>query len=319
MSRSKLHLFFYIIFFLFLIVGTLYGIYLSFFKPGSTAVKTKASTSNVDLTLIPSTITGTVGADFTVAITMNTNNKTVSAAELHLTYDSTKLEGKTITAGTYLPVILSQGTIGTGAATIILGSSPTEPKNGSGILATLTFRSLVALSSQITFSNQTKIAVMGSSTNQVGDMNGTQINFVASPTPTLTPGPSVTPTSTPTPEPSATSTPSSTPTPISTLTPTSSPTPTPIQTLQVPNTPTPVAQSTPITNKVAQTLVITNPSPSSPIPTILPTRTQPLPTLTAPVFPQTSPSLIPKPTKIPKKPITGISFIDSILRFFGFR
>ncbi len=320
--RLKLHFLLYFLFFVILIIGTVYGIYLSFFKPGPTAVKTKATTSGVNLSLIPLTITGTVGMDFTVTITMNTNNKTVSAAELHLIYDSTKLEGKSITAGAYLPVVLTQGTIGTGAAAITLGSQPTEPKNGSGILATLTFKPLVTLSSQISFSTETKIAVVGSNTNEVGDMNGTQITFDVSPTvtptPSLIPGPSATPTVTPSVPPTIN------PTPTSTLTPTSSPTPTPIQTLQVPNTPTSVAQQTLAGRRIAQTLVITNPPPSPvPIvakpslslsPTIIPTHTPVFPTS---VIPQVSPSLVPKPTAVAKKPITGISFIDNILHFFG--
>lgn len=315
MLRSRLHFFFYILFFIILITGIVYGIYFSFFKPGSTAIKTKATSSGVNLVIVPGTVSAPTGTDFTMTITMNTNSKRVSAAELHLTYDQTKLQGKSITAGTFLPVVLTQGSIGTGAASIILGSQPTSPATGSGIIATLSFTSLTSLTSQIGFSTDTKVTVVGETTNMVGDILGADIN------PSSTPSPTLTPTPTPTPAPSATPIVTSTPTP------TSSPTPTPIQTLQVPNTPTPVAQSTPAGRRVAQTLVITNPSPTlrptvtkpspSPSPTILLTNPPIFPTsITTPTVNPTQPPVA-KPTPVPKKPITGISFIDNILHFFG--
>src|SRR5437868_2011451 len=66
----------------------------------------------------PATINTTTGSTFTVNINVNTNGDSVSAADLHISYDAAALQGQSITAGTFLPVVLTPGTIGGGAAAI---------------------------------------------------------------------------------------------------------------------------------------------------------------------------------------------------------
>ena len=110
-------------------------------------------------------------------------------------------------------------------------------------------------------------------------------------TPTSTPMPTVTPTSTPTSTPMPTVTPTSTPTstPMPTVTPTSTPTSTPMPTVTPTSTPT----STPM-----PTVTPTSTPTSTPMPTVTPTSTPtstPMPTVT----PTSTPTSTPKPTVTP--------------------
>lgn len=214
----------YIIPFIFLLVLVFGLIVTSIFVRRPQKLDTKASADLVDLSLIASSSQIEVGQVFTVNILINTHNYTVSAAELHLKF-SNNLEAISFTPTDFLPVILMPAQLENTTASLIIGSEPTNPKKGGGILANLTLKAKNLGPAIIEFDPSTQIAAIESQTDVVGDLN--PVSFaVVSPTPTLTP----TPTSTPTPVPTLTPTPTSTPmpTPTPTQTPTPTPTPTPI-------------------------------------------------------------------------------------------
>ena len=125
-------------------------------------IRNRAANNPVSISFVPGTLGNyNVGDTVSLGIELNTGDQTVSAAELHLTYDQTKLQAQNIIAGSYLPVVLQAGSVGAGNASIILGSQPSGPQKGTGIIATLTFKTLAAGASQVSFSPQTQVAAIG--------------------------------------------------------------------------------------------------------------------------------------------------------------
>ena len=162
-------------------------------------IRDRASGNRIALSLVPSTQTISAGQEFTEAITANTNGQTVSAAELHLSFDATKLQAVKIDAGTFLPVVLTAGAIGNGTTSITLVSQPTAPQKGSGILASVRFKLLTNTPTDVVFADTTQVAAIGRTDNAVGTKTGAHITTATAPTNTLAPAPSGAHTATPTP------------------------------------------------------------------------------------------------------------------------
>lgn len=294
---------------LFLLLLTITVFIILLVYKSSSGYKTKAAGTGVALTLIPSIISAPAGTDFTVTVGINTNDKTISAAELHLTFDTAKLQAKSITPFGYLPVVLTSGSIGSGTVLIVLGSQPTAPQKGSGILATVIFTSLSNDSTLIEFDSHTQVAGLGETNNVVDTMTGAQVNTGLT---TITP--SIFPTS-------AQHLPLwLIPTTASHISPI--PTEVPQDTGIVPAT---VLQQTIIISITPHVTPSTTPivpqhfQPTMPQPTIF-TPTLPLPSVTPrqpfPSFLPTA-STTPVITSIPTKSATAKSFIDYILNIFG--
>lgn len=137
----------------------------------------------------------TVGETFTLNITIDTGSNNVSGAELHIQYDSAKLTalGISIASNPFLPSVLADGTVvPPGFAFITLGTPPSAPKQGKGVLATVTFRAASPTEGTITqvkFTTDTRVV----GTSEAGNLLVSQpapafvaINPVSSP-PTPTP------------------------------------------------------------------------------------------------------------------------------------
>lgn len=93
------------------------------------------------LAVTPATLTKKVGDTFSMEITIDTGENQVVAAELHVTFDPTKLEAQSITAGTLFSNILASGTVESGAASITVGAANAkEPVKGRGVVAVIRFR-----------------------------------------------------------------------------------------------------------------------------------------------------------------------------------
>lgn len=138
------------------------------------------------LSLSPTSLTKTVGDEVILNVSIDTGTNTVAAAEIYLQYDPAKLTALRIEKPTnpFLPVILGQGTIQNGVASIALGSELTTPKKGVGTLATITFRALAATGTRATevrFANNTLVGGIGEQTNVAATMNPASIT-IATPT-----------------------------------------------------------------------------------------------------------------------------------------
>jgi hypothetical protein len=195
-------------------------------------VRSRASNDGPVLTLSPSTKSLGVGHITPIGITINTHDDTVSAVELHLTYDKTAIEATGFAVGTVFPVILKQPVFANGTLDVILGVEPTTPFKGSGIVGTINVKSLAAKSGAIQFTDNTKVAAIGKTTNVLASKTGSMITGTVAATPTstpiLTPTPTRKPGTTATPSPTriagTTTTPTPTRRPGTTATPTSIPT-----------------------------------------------------------------------------------------------
>ncbi|MBI5452011.1 hypothetical protein HY945_00965, partial [Candidatus Gottesmanbacteria bacterium] len=260
-----------------LVIGLIVGLKLAGTRQ---EIRKKAAGGGVTLSISPGDISAAINETFTVGVTVDTGDETVSAAELHLNYDQAKLEAQSITPGNFLPTEIVKGRVGDGSASIILGSEMVEvspgqfearPKKGSGILATIAFRTLTPSSSQINFASSTQIAAIGKSENVLQSTNPAQVTV--NPPSTDTPIP--TPTSIP---------PTETPVPTNTPIPTITPVPTDIQTATPPPTSPTCAEPPPCVNATPPCPLNTPPSgwcPVTPMPTIIPTATPVVePTLT---------------------------------------
>lgn len=243
-------------------------------------IRKKAAGNGVILGMSPSTVSAAPNDIITMGITVNTGDKTISGAELHLTYDASKLEAQSITAGNFLPVVLTQGQISGGNISITLGSQPTDPKKGSGILASITFKALVPSTSRIDFASSTQVTAIGETNNVLQSADGAQVTINTPPSTTVAPSATSIP---------ATSTPAPSVTPVPSLTPTSTPTPTsaPTPTLPSPPSPTPtpfhyvcVGQACTAVTGAGVDTCVSNLGCRSSSPTPTQTATPPSPTIT---------------------------------------
>ena len=198
----------------------------------------KQAAPATNLSLLPASINTEIGQTFNLSVAIDTAANTVTAADIYVTYDPQVVEAQSIDPGSFLPVVLlpaaTDNTIG--KASITLGSSPTEPKQGTGTLATITFKALTAGTANITFSAQTQAAGVGEQGNVLTGTNPATV-VIASAPPTSSPTSSPTSTASPSPTSSATQAPTASPTGSSS--PTSSPTSPPVGGAAAP-TPTPI-------------------------------------------------------------------------------
>lgn len=105
------------------------------------------------VSILPPATTTNVGEEFALTVEMNTAANTVIEAELHITFDAQKLTLKSLTSGTFLPVVLAKpqinGTVG--SATVTLGAQPANTPQGKGTLATLKFEAKAPGSATVSF------------------------------------------------------------------------------------------------------------------------------------------------------------------------
>ena len=227
-----------------LLIGVVVGVLLVQVKQ---EIRRRAAATGVDFSLVPSKSSVSPGENFTVNIVMATNEYKVSATEIHVAFNSSYLEALSIQGSGYLPVVLPPGPqVGPGTASIILGSLPSDPKQGTDTVATINFKAKVASGgpTEIKFDSGTQTAAIGSSGDVTRNLTPTTVTVQGATTPTLTKTPTPKPTNTPTKKPTAT--PTTKPSATKTLTPTNTKTPTPTPTKKPTVTPTPIPTPTPL-------------------------------------------------------------------------
>lgn len=149
------------------LLGSLFG------KPSSFA------SGIVDLSLVPSQVTVSSNDTFNVDISMDAKTEQVTAAEIHITFDPQKLQPLTFQVGSFLPLVLSPGSFGTGTATITLATNPGSPKSGVGVLGSLTFKALQATAtpSAITIDPTTQVSAIGKTDSVIGNLGSSQVTI----------------------------------------------------------------------------------------------------------------------------------------------
>lgn len=154
--------------------------------------RNRAATTGPTLSIEPAQKRVKAGESFPVGISLTTGDDTVSAIELHLTYDPTAVEFVSFKNGDKLSVVLEAESHGNGEIKVTLGTQPTAPFKGATIVGTLTLKQLSTKASSIAFAPATKVASIGKSENSlsgstkgditIGDTSSTQ----PSPTTTIT-------------------------------------------------------------------------------------------------------------------------------------
>jgi hypothetical protein len=125
------------------------------------------------LVMMPPLISAKVGETAEIRITLDTQTDTVSAGELHLTYDPSAVRILGFTVGSILPVELTKFSDTSGTAVVALGALPTSPYKGADTVGTLQIKILSAKQSSLEFANTTKIASVGKNTNSLMSSAGT--------------------------------------------------------------------------------------------------------------------------------------------------
>lgn len=153
-------------------------------------VRSRASNDGPTLMLSPAVTTQEIGKTFTVGLIMNTRADSVSAAELHLSYDPTAIQIERFAHGTTLPVVLVPETHANGTIAVTLAAKPPTPFKGAGIVGIWTVKILAAKQSSIQFTAQTSVAALGKMTNALTAQTGCTITGSAGNVPiALTPTP----------------------------------------------------------------------------------------------------------------------------------
>lgn len=176
----------------FLIIGVLpVGIYLVSTRQ---EIRNKAAPATT-LFITPVSLTKNIGDTFSLEVNIDTGENQIVAAELHLTYDPTKLEVQSVTNGPLFPNILSSGTIENGAVSIAVGAADTkQPITGTGAVAIIKIKALATTDgpSSIKFSPNTFVGGLGEGANNVlvgstpSTVTVTEAQLQVTPSPTLT-------------------------------------------------------------------------------------------------------------------------------------
>lgn len=127
-------------------------------------IRTRAAAATI-LSFSPASLTIAPNQTFTLNILINTGTNRVTAAEIQVTFDNTKLQAQSISPGSFLTTVLLPGTIdqARGKASITLGSG-TTPQQGSSTLVTLTFKA-----TNPTGNSPTNIVLNGSQVAAIGE------------------------------------------------------------------------------------------------------------------------------------------------------
>ncbi len=161
-------------------------------------IRAQDITADTTLSLVPATSTVEPGSDFTLTVEMNTGDNQVSTMDLVVNYDPSQITGLTIARSTFLPLLVSGGTISNGTARIVVGAS-SNPVQGSGTVAVLQLRAVGSGTTNVTISPQTNVRAFGSDANMVAARNDATVTISSTQTPSPTPTPAPTPTASPNP------------------------------------------------------------------------------------------------------------------------
>ena len=140
--------------------------------------------ADTTITLVPSSTTVSVGQTFTVNANINTGVNDVIGVELHISFDSTKLQAQDIVAGSFFtnPDTTNKfinNNNGTLEYTLVLPPQ-SAPRTGTGTLATMTFTATNTGNAAINVGSGTIVAAVNrGNQNALKSTQGTNIDIVA--------------------------------------------------------------------------------------------------------------------------------------------
>ncbi len=129
----------------------------------------------------PETGVYTVGKSFSVTVALNTEGKSVNAADGRLTFNPRELQVVQISrSSSIFNLWTEEPSFSNAAGTISFGGgSPSGYKGGSGSILSITFRALGAGTPKVTFQSGSVLAADGLGTNILTAMNGASFTIAA--------------------------------------------------------------------------------------------------------------------------------------------
>lgn len=170
---------------IFLILGTL--ILVAALIAGLIVVRNRTETrvgaAGVTLSLNTPTTTVTKNNNFTVDVFIDTKGYSVTGADLKIKYNPQLIQFVSITQGNFLPVLFVPGAASGDIASIVMGSDPSQPKTGTGILAKVTFKAINSGTANMTFGTGTAISALNQASNIADVMTGVNVTVTGATTP----------------------------------------------------------------------------------------------------------------------------------------
>jgi hypothetical protein len=127
-----------------------------------------------------------VGQQMSLNVVMNTNQDTIAATVIDISYDATIFEQVTYENGTTLPVVLREQSGTSGKLSITLGAEPDAPFKGTAILGSVKLKVKRVAGTQVSFTNRTIASALGKRGNVIKTRNLADILVETTPTPTPT-------------------------------------------------------------------------------------------------------------------------------------
>lgn len=133
------------------------------------------------LKVSPNTGVYTAGTPFSVSVILNTEGKSVNAADGKLTFNTRELQVVSVTrASSIFNLWTEEPTFSNSAGTVSFGGgSPTGYKGGAGTIVSITFRPLGAGTPKVTFSSGSVLAADGMGTNVLTSMGSGSFTIAA--------------------------------------------------------------------------------------------------------------------------------------------
>jgi len=118
------------------------------------------------------TVSSQATQTFTVDVTVDAGTDQVTSTDIWIVYDPSYLEAQTVTNGTFFPAVTSNITSGKVSITGLI-VDPGTYKTGTGVVATVTFKSLLNGTNSLSFDCRTDVS--NSSKIIKNDVNATNI------------------------------------------------------------------------------------------------------------------------------------------------
>jgi hypothetical protein len=133
------------------------------------------------LKLSPNTGVYTVGKPFSVTVQLNTDGKSVNAADGQLSFNPRELQVTGVSRGSSIFNLWTEEPkfSNTSGSVSFGGGSPTGYKGGGGNILTITFKALGAGTPKVTFTSGSVLAADGLGTNILSSMNGGSFTITA--------------------------------------------------------------------------------------------------------------------------------------------
>lgn len=160
-----------------------------------------SESGTVSLSFTPNPLIMTSGASSPLLLNINAGASHVTAVQVELSYDESKLGTPTVVLSQFLPSVIVPLQVGGGKISFTVGTPPgSDGATAGGTLATITFNPILVGDATLSFTDKTEAWVIESETNALKSASTGALQVIASP---ASPSPSALASASPSPSPSA--------------------------------------------------------------------------------------------------------------------